>query len=214
MKFILYDIFLNIDVDEAYDAHASIDHKFILISTPGDNFRNMDGDKFLFDFYKDNTYKYHSKEEVNTRIRVFNNSDPHLFNEYYAHLSWFDYFKLAWNFKKLWIQQRDNVMWIVNLSVAISAILLSTYVTMQLSKPDKTQKIDLVEPIKINEQQIIDFNKAISTEKIYKLDSIQFNLLLDKVESNEPIQVILNKTQLNELLNSIRKLEELKTKEK
>lgn len=61
MKFILYDILLNVfDVDEAYEADASIDHKFILISTPGDKFRNFKDDKFLFDFFKDDTYKYHS----------------------------------------------------------------------------------------------------------------------------------------------------------
>jgi hypothetical protein len=203
MKFILYDILLKFDVDEAYEAHASIDHKFILISTPGDKFRNFKDDKFLFDFFKDDTFKYHSSEKVNTRIRVFSNDNSELFNDYYAHLNWKEYFILAWRFKKFWLLQKDSIMWIINLLVAIISILFSTYVALRLLSNGTPQKVELTNQIMLNEKQFDSLFHKLKQDKLLSLDSLQLNKLLLEFQKNDQVKVLINKKQLDEIIKSI-----------
>jgi hypothetical protein len=209
MKFILYDILLNVfDVDEAYEAHASIDHKFILISTPGDKFRNFKDDKFLFDFFKDDTYKYHSSEKVNTRFRVFSNENSDAYNDYYAHLKWKEYFILAWRFKKFWILQKDSIMWIINLLVAVTSILFSTFVALKLSNNESPQKVELTNPMMINEKQLDILTNSLDKDKLINLDSVQLNKILYEIQKNDQVKVFMNKNQFDALIKSIKATKE------
>jgi hypothetical protein len=179
MKFILYDIILNVfQVDEAYEAHASIQDKFILLSTPGDKFRNLDGDKFLFDFSRDDTYTNHSSEKVNIKFRVYSNGEPNRYQDYYACISIVNYLKLCWRFKKLWLQKRDNVMWLINLLVAILAIIASTYATIEVSRKRDENKIEIKRPIKLDEQQLNEIIKALQSDKINTIDISQLKQIL------------------------------------
>lgn len=174
MKFILYDIILNVfKVDEAYEAHANIQDKFISLSTPGESFRNMDGDFFLFDFFKDDTYTNHSSEKVNTRFRVFSNDNPNLYQDYYANISRQDYLKLAWRFKKTWIQKSENIMWLMNLLVATMAIIASTLVAINFPQNNNSVKIVYPKATKIDDQQLNEIIQAIQKTKTIKLDTIQ-----------------------------------------
>ncbi len=184
MEFILHDIILGvIDVDEAYEAHAKIQDKFILLSTPGDKFRNLDNDKSLFDFFKDDTYTNHSSEKVNTRFRVFSNNDPKQYQDYYANISSLDYLKLSWRFNKLWVQKSANIMWFMNLLVAILAIIASTYVTITLSQKNNSDKIEIVNPTKLDNKQLNEIIKAIQTSKYIKLDSAQVRQIIQQLKT-------------------------------
>ena len=184
MEFILYDIILNVfQVDEAYEAHANIQDKFISLSTPGNKFRNLDGDKFLFDFFKDNTYSNYSTEKVNTRFRVFSNDDPMRYQDYYANISSCNYLKLSWRFNKLWIQKSANIMWLMNLLVAILAIFASIYVTFKISEKTNSEKIEILNPTKIDNQQLNEIIQAIQTNKTIKLDSVQIRQIIQQLKT-------------------------------
>ena len=208
IKFVLYDIILNVfKVDEAYEAHARIDHKFILISTPGNSFRNKNEDPALFDFFRDDTYRYHSSEKVNTRIRVFSNNEEGAFSDYYARISAVDYFILSFRFKKLWIQQKESLMWLTNLLVAISAILMTTIVSLNFANPKEIQKIELATPLKIDNDQFIILQRSLSLNKETKIDSTQLRLLLEKLNKDNSVRVILNKKQIDYILEKLNKTE-------
>jgi hypothetical protein len=206
IKFVLYDIILNVfKVDEAYEAHARIDHKFILISTPGNSFRNKNDDPALFDFFRDDTYRYHSSEKVNTRIRVFSNTEEGTFSDYYARISAVDYFILSCRFKKLWIQQKESLMWLTNLLVAISAILMTTIVSLNFANPKEIQKIELTTPVKIDNDQFIILEGSLDKET--KIDSTQLRLLLEKLNKDNSVRVILDKKQIDYLIDNLNKTE-------
>jgi len=188
MKFTLYDIILNVnEVDEAIDSEAQIDRKFILISTPQNPHRNLNKEKYLFDFWRDDTYKKHSTAKVNTKIRVFSEGKLDTYNDYYAKIETLDYIRLAWRFKKLWIQKNDNLMWLTNLLVAITSIALSTYVSVRLAQQDKKiNQIEIVNPSKLDDQQLDDLIKAMSKDNhILTLDTNQLNYIIHKLEKRE-----------------------------
>lgn len=183
MEFILYDIILNVfRVDEAYEAHAKIQDRFILLSTPGNQFRNLNNDKALFDFYRDDLYKNHSSEKVNTRFRVFNNNAPERFNDYYAHLSYLNYLKLCYRFKKLWFQKADNIMWLVNLFVALIAIVSSVIVTLKFSQTNNQETNEIKNEIKIDDQQLNEIITALKTNNTIRLDSIQIREIIQQLK--------------------------------
>lgn len=187
MKFILYDIFLNVaQVDEAYEAHAEIQDRFILLSTPGNHFRNMDGDKFLFDLFRDDTFKNHSTQKVNTRIRVFSNNEPSTYRDYYANISYLDYLKIIRKFNKLWFQKGANIMWFMNLAIAILATIASTYVSIKLSDSKVPTKIEIITPTHIDDSQFEQIIKTLQTTKTLNLDSTQIRILIERLKSTKP----------------------------
>lgn len=186
MEFILYDIFLNVfRVDEAYEAHAKIQDKFILLSTPGNHFRNLNDDKSLFDFYRDDSFENHSQEKVNTRIRIFSNNNSGVFNDYYAHISRLNYLILCYRFKKLWLQKTDNIMWLVNLLVAIAAIICSTIVAVKFTQTNNSEKGNLQNRIIIDKQQLDDILSGLKSSNTIKLDSTQMNEIILQLKKTQ-----------------------------
>jgi hypothetical protein len=185
MEFKLYDILLNVfEVDEAEESDAKIENRFIVLSTPNDSFKNLDNDKFLFDFWRDDTFKNHSSSKVNTRIRIFNERDQELYNDYFANIGSLDYLTLLWRFKKHWIQNVNNLMWLTNLLVAVCAIVMTTYITLKVSQTSfETQKIEHNSSIKLDEQQLQDIIKEIKSTK-NEIDSMEIDLITKEIEKN------------------------------
>lgn len=159
MRFNLYAVeILCYEVDETLDSEAKIENKFLLISTPQDSYRNFNNDKFHFDFFRDKTYEKYTTEKVNTKIKLFHSNGKGE-NILYARINHLNYLKLCWRFQKLWIQKKDNLMWLINLFVAIVSIAFSSYVAISISKENKNQRI-LIEEIQL--QEII---KALESKK-------------------------------------------------
>ena len=160
MEFNLYNVQLLLwEVDETKDSEAKVQDKFLLISTHGNPNRNWNNDKFHFDFSRDNTYTKYTTEKVNTKIILFH-SDGIGESEFYAKIDYFDYIKLSWRFKKLWIQKKENLMWFTNLIVAILSILFSTYIAIKISGNDKNKSIE------INKIQFDSLKKILKENKI------------------------------------------------
>lgn len=143
-------------------------------------------------------------EKVNTRFRVFSNENPDAYNDYYAHLKWKDYFILAWRFKKFWILPKDSVMWIINLLVAITSILFSTYVALKPSYNESPQKIELTNQMMIDEKQLESLIHSLDKNNLLTLDSIQLDKLLYEIQKNNQVKVIINKDQFDGIIESIK----------
>lgn len=60
------------------------------------------------------------KKKINTVIRCKKDKVDY---EYYTHLTSCEKIKLSYIFKNLWFQQASNIMWIINVLVAIGAIM-------------------------------------------------------------------------------------------
>jgi len=73
--------------------------------------------------YKEDHHIYDGKKYI-YRINLMGNTmaDPRVFH---IALSWRENMKFLFIQKKLWIHNKDNVMWIVNILVAILAIIAS-----------------------------------------------------------------------------------------
>ena len=184
MKFKLYRIELLLwEVDESYDSEAEIIDKFISISTPHDSYRNRKNDKFHFDFSKDNTYKKHSTEKVNTKFKIYSADNPDEFGEFYAHINFWNFLKLSSRFGKLWIQEKENIMWLTNIIVLIVSMFLSTYVALELyQKEDNPKKFEIINPIKIEKNQLKELKGNENFGKQIRLDSNQVKEIIDKIK--------------------------------
>lgn len=157
MKFKLYYTDLTLwEVYQIYDSVAEIENKFLLISTPGDTYRNKNKDKFHFDFERDNTYSNYTKERLNTKIIIYH-SDGKEKSELYARINNFDYLKLSFRFNKLWIQKSENVMWAINIFVAILSIVISSFVAFELSKSN--------DPVLLDKKQFEILKKVLETKE-------------------------------------------------
>ncbi len=60
------------------------------------------------------------KKNINTVIRY---KKENIDYEYYTHLTYCKKIKLSYIFKNLWFQKASNIMWIINVLVAIGAIV-------------------------------------------------------------------------------------------
>jgi hypothetical protein len=176
MKFKLYYVDLIIwEVNQSYDSDAEIENKFLLISTPNDNYRNRSRDKFHFDFERDNIYTNYTKEKLNTKI-IIHHSDGKGKSELFARIDTLDYLILSLRFKKLWIQKSENVMWFINILVAILSIIVSSLVALELSKSN--------EPIKIEKEQFEILKQALKNKKVDIPEVKKNNELPKKVQNN------------------------------
>lgn len=184
MKFRLYTIELLLwEVNENYDSEAEIIDEFILISTPNDSYRNRKNDKFHFDFSKDKTYTKYSTEKVNTKFKIYYANEPDKFGEFYAHIKFLNFLMLSSRFGKLWIQQKENIMWLTNIVVLIISMFLSTYVALILyQKEDETKKFEIINSIKIDENQLKELKENEKIGNQLKLDSNHVKEIIDKIK--------------------------------
>lgn len=112
-----------LSVDENDGLKANIKNTFISVYKNRDSkngliYNNEDSGFFSFIYNPD--FKYLINKNVNSKI-ILN------CKEYYFFANWKLRFKLNRSFKKLWFQDKNNIMWLINILVAILAITTTLY---------------------------------------------------------------------------------------
>ena len=115
-----------------FEGKATLKNKRIkLDNAPKINIKNIN-DLFLTNsryHYEFNfTLEKLFKERLNTQIKYnsIKNDNPDI-NPIisYARLNWFKRIQIKWQFNNCWIQDQNNIMWIINIIVAIIAIIFA-----------------------------------------------------------------------------------------
>jgi hypothetical protein len=129
----LFNLITDRERNVSKDSNAIIIGKTIYISnlTNGfvfnDNYKSSYPYNYSFDIPIDDVVTLVDgcrKGKINTKIS-YQKSNISL--DYYTHLSWQQRWTVNKWFGNLWLQKNSNIMWIINVLVAIGAIIASFY---------------------------------------------------------------------------------------
>ena len=91
-------------------------------------------EKRLFNYKYDNSFKKEfGKLKLNHKITIFhsheNDSASIAGTEGYVHLTMFQRINLGWSFQRNWLQNPENVKWLISIPISI----LTAYITVKLT---------------------------------------------------------------------------------
>lgn len=89
--------------------------------------------EFSYEF--DNTFYKEYKFKPNIKFVIFpvcEDDDDHITNTTaFAHLSYIKRLRLDWTFRKCWIQNSENLKWLISIPMSIITALITTYLTLK-----------------------------------------------------------------------------------
>ena len=115
---------------EYKDAATLKNQRIILSNRPNIEIKNI---RDLYVLRSKYTYEYDKslkslfKEKLNTII-LYNFLDQESLESpliAYTNLNWYQKIRISWQFGKCWIQNSNNIMWFINIMVAILAVIFA-----------------------------------------------------------------------------------------